>query len=35
MDVLMEFIYNACIGLFFSFMLMLIYVAIWEDDDDE
>lgn len=35
MDALIEFLYVVGLGLFFSYLLMVIYVSIWEDDDDE
>ena len=35
MDALMDFLYLAGIGMVLSYMCMVIYVSIWEGDDDD
>lgn len=35
MDAFFEFMWMTCIGLFFSFLVMLIWVNLFEGDDDD
>lgn len=35
MDVLLTFLYLVGMGMFFSYLVLVIYVSLWEGNDDD